>query len=121
MPKIIATFIFISFFLLSCQKEKAEQCEQAPLESLSLNDLKTWINEHPSYKLEKADCSQSSWIIDLEFYYCGNNYGYLYLSTSSKEYVYEGVSYGLWEAFKLADSKGGFYNSNIKGRYKRLP
>ena len=121
MHRRIAFVILSSLFLFSCQKEKVHQCERPSFETLSLDDFKTWVYEHTTYKIEKGDCSQSSWIKNIEFYHCESNYGYLYLSTSTKEYIYEGISYDIWTDLKRAESIGRFYNTRIKGRYNRLP
>jgi hypothetical protein len=40
-----------------------------------------------------------------------------FVSKPSKGYVYGGVPLKIWNEFKNADSKGGYYNARIKGRY----
>ena len=121
MCKHLIFSVLTLFISLSCQKDTNVSCARLPLDSLSIDDAKTWVNEQPSFIVDKGDSGRSSWIRNIEFYYCEPNYGYLYMSTSSKEYIYEGIPYTLWTEFKKADSMGRFYNSNIKGKYKRLP
>ena len=41
-----------------------------------------------------------------------------FTSDPSKRYVFEGLPAEVWEAFQAADSKGKYYNANIKSRYR---
>lgn len=37
---------------------------------------------------------------------------------NGKTYLYYGVEKDVWEGFKLSDSKGKYYTSFIKGKYR---
>lgn len=53
--------------------------------------------------------------------YCGSSPRRVLLvaftSNPSKHYVHEGVPKSVWDDFQGADSKGKYYNANIRGRY----
>lgn len=42
-----------------------------------------------------------------------------FTSSPKKGYIYEGISVKLWSKFKMAESKGRFYNSEIKNKAGR--
>ncbi len=58
--------------------------------------------------------SFDSSFIDYLIYY--KESGHLIIAMNGKEYTYANVSEAMWEDFKNADSKGSFYNAEIKDR-----
>lgn len=63
-------------------------------------------------KGEKVSNFDSSFI-DYITYYSSSKH--LIICMNGKEYVFANVSSSLWSDFKSADSKGTFYNQNIRG------
>lgn len=52
------------------------------------------------------------------YYSCDGLVGYFtYETKKSENYIYRNVPVEVWQGFKNADSPGGFYNENIKGRF----
>jgi hypothetical protein len=67
---------------------------------------------------ETVKTPESSWIKSATFSSCDGNLGFFLLRVKDETYIYQDVPLELWEGFKQTDSKGGFYNREIKGRYK---
>ena len=63
-------------------------------------------------KGEKVSSSDGSFI-DYITYYSSSKH--LIICMNGKEYVFANVSSSLWSDFKSAESKGDFYNQNIRG------
>ena len=63
-------------------------------------------------KGEKVSNFDSSFIDYLTYY---SRSKHLIICMNGKEYVFANVSSSLWTDFKSADSKGDFYNQNIRG------
>ena len=62
-----------------------------------------------------VDAPDSSWIERISY----NGSGGLTIDTHTRTIQYNGVPEHVFENFKSADSKGKFYNDNIKGIYQR--
>jgi hypothetical protein len=74
----------------------------------------------PSKQIDETiQTPQSSWISSASYSSSDGNTGNFTLRANNRVYVYEDVPFEIWEEFKQADSKGGYYNANIKGKYKR--
>ena len=70
---------------------------------------------------EKVSTPQSSFIVYIVYYkesehliVCINNKKNENGNENGKEYVYANISESLWKDFKKAESKGNFYNAEIK-------
>lgn len=75
-----------------------------------------------SFELEKsANTSNSSWIDDAEYYSCNGFTGYLIFETEGRSYIHEQVPIEIWTGFENADSKGEYYNNQIKHHYRLVP
>ena len=56
----------------------------------------------------------SSWITRAE--YCGNRF--LILTMRGREYIFDCVPLSVWRRYRAAASKGTFYNSQLRDRYR---
>lgn len=61
---------------------------------------------------------ESSWIKSATFSSFDGHLGFFLLRVKDETYIYQDVPLELWEGFIQTHSKGGFYNREIKGRYK---
>lgn len=84
-------------------------CTDENLQKLVYN-----LRANNSHIRETADTSNSSWIRRAEYFGISE---FLVLNMINKDYIFARVPRSLWENFKLAESKGKFYHSFIKGRY----
>jgi hypothetical protein len=60
----------------------------------------------------------SSWMVDATFYSCNQDFGFMIVKSDKKTFVHQGVPTQVWEAFKSANSKGGYYNFYIKNKFR---
>ena len=75
--------------------------------------------EAASFEIEETiQTPESSWIQSATFRSSDDRMGFFLLTAKNKKYIYQDVPRELWEGFKKADSKGGYYNRHIKGRYQ---
>jgi hypothetical protein len=78
--------------------------------------------EAASFRIEETiRTPESTWISSATFSSCDGSRGYFLLRVKNKKYLYYNVPIETWEEFKKADSKGAYYNANIKGRFKNTP
>ena len=72
-----------------------------------------------TFKIEEtANTSSSSWITSVKYYCCNGFTGYLiYTTNRGYEYIHKGIPLNIWKEFKIASSKGSYYNANLKNRY----
>lgn len=105
---------FVSFLLLSCR----EDCAKLPTRFSSYSEAIEKIESSNFDFIDKADCSESSWIRKASFYSCDNSNGYFIYLADSKKYIHCKVPVNVWEGFKNAKSKGTFYNQYLKHKYQ---
>lgn len=60
----------------------------------------------------------ASWMVDATYYSCNLDFGFMIVNSSKKTFVHQGVPAQVWEAFKSARSKGGYYNFYIKNKFR---
>ncbi len=65
-----------------------------------------------------TEMTRSSWIRGAEFCSAEGSSGYLLVDLKDRWYIHEGVPVDVWSAFKTAASPGGFYNQNLRSRYR---
>lgn len=114
--KKVLLFISVMFTLLSCN---SQDCIKLPQAYSSYNQAVKAVKNSTFVFTDEANTSGSSWISSASFYSCDGKSGYLiYTTNSGREYIHQGVPIDIWRAFKKASSKGSFYNSNIKNRFR---
>jgi hypothetical protein len=104
------------FLLTSCQ---SQPCERLP-QRFESYDLAINLVKSSTFSLkDKANTTGSSWIKYATYFSCDGTTGYLiYKPVNGSEYIHSKVPVNIWEGFKNANSKGEYYNSRIKGRYR---
>lgn len=106
----------LSFHRLSAQ----HPCASAAATYSSYELALSAVREANFNYSERLVTDQSSWIRLAEFYCCEAGNGFLVITTDKNEYIHQGVPLNIWEAFKAAPSRGGFYNQAIKGHYQLI-
>ena len=102
--------------MLSCN---SQDCNKLPAIYTSYSQGIELVKSSSFKVKETANTSNSSWITSAKYYSCDGNTGYLiYTTNKDYEYIHQGVPVNIWEGFKNASSKGSYYNSNIKNRYR---
>jgi len=116
-PGILASRLAISLMLLCFVGCGGNGITEEPKSFPSFDTASVWYSDHAITEQMTPSSTAIAWAG-----YCGNSNRKVLLiaftSKPSKRYVYEGVPGEVWAAFKAADSKGKFYNSTIKGRYR---
>lgn len=111
--RLTLLFIFLAFN--SCRSQDCNKLPQSfPSYSTAVKQVKA-----ASFKIkESANTSGSSWIAAASFYSCNGVNGFMIIKAKGKEYIHSGVPVEVWRGFKSAESKGGYYNRNIKGQFQ---
>ncbi len=83
----------------------------------------TTYAEAIQYVRTNLDCEQdvsfeSSFINAAEYCDAGDGGGYLILDLNGREYIYDEVPSRVWSGFQDADSKGSYYNTIIRDRFR---
>lgn len=115
--KLISPFLAFSLLLLlsSCTNK---DCNNLTNEYTSYEEALATVR-HTHFKVkETISNTESSWIKTAFYYSCDEITGYLIIETYTKEYIHLNMPMDVWNEFKIAKSKGGYYNQNIKGRYR---
>ena len=108
--------LLLSFYFISCN---GQPCSQLPKSFKSYSQAISLIQKSSFIVKESANTSSSSWISSAKYYSCDGTTGYFILKTDSgREYIHYGIPVNVWDEFKNADSKGSYYDKNIKGRYR---
>lgn len=96
----------------------ANDCVSLPTSFASYQEAINRVREARFQFEDRAYTPTSSWVQGTEYFSCDGIIGYLILHTDKQAYIHQGVPHAVWEDFKRAESAGGFYNQNIKGRYR---
>ena len=102
--------------MLSCH---SQDCHKLPERFTSYAQAISLV-KRSTFKIEEtANTSNSSWITSAKYYSCDGNTGYLiYTTHKGHEYIHNELPTYIWEEFKKAQSKGSYYNANLKNRYQ---
>lgn len=111
--KVVYSFIVFLLFP-SC----GENCAKLPSTFSNYKDALHKVESSNFAFIDKADCSESSWIQEASFYSCNKSNGYFIYLAGSKKYIHCNVPVNEWEGFKIAKSKGAFYNQYLKNRFR---
>jgi hypothetical protein len=112
MKKLLIFICLLIPALISCQ-----DCKDLPSHYASYDEAIQIIEKH-SFKIDEQDHSQSSWINGASFKSCDGITGYFLIKTAVKNYIFADMPLEVWRGYKSAPSKGGYYNSRIKGKYR---
>lgn len=117
MSNFLFTLLFSFFLIMSACSEKTS-CENLPQSFTSYTEAKKQIKSAKFKIKEEAITERSSWIRGATYFSCDGETGCFLFKTDSKEYIYKGVPYTIWNGFKKAESLGRYYNNYIKDKYK---
>jgi hypothetical protein len=110
--------LLLTFSFSSCH---SQSCDSLPSHYVSYQQALTTIR-HASFKIHQTcNTSSSSWIRAAEYYSCDGQTGFFVFKTDKQWYIHAGVPLSVWEGFKKADSRGRYYNQNIKYKYHFNP
>lgn len=108
--------LMLAMYLHSCN---AQPCSQLRQSFESYSQAISLIQKSSFSIKESANTSGSSWISSAKYYSCDGATGYLIVKTEKGgEYIHKGVSIEVWNEFKNAASKGSFYNSHTKHKFR---
>jgi KTSC domain len=117
MKRLLLLIVCFILFI-SCN---SQDCHKLPVAFSSYTEAIQEVKSSTFQIKESADVSGSSWITSAKWYSCEGQDGYfIYTTNRGYEYIHKGVPLFIWKEFKNASSKGSYYDTNIKGRY-RLP
>lgn len=105
--------LFLLFALVSC----GQNCKELPSSYKNYEEAKT-IVLNANFKItDNCDVSESSFITSADYYSCDGLVGYFIVGISGKKYIFQNLPYEIWVGFKYAESKGRYFNKEIKGRF----
>jgi KTSC domain len=106
--------LLLLFVLSSC----GHNCNELPSSYKSYEEAKTIVSSISFKFTDDCDVSESSFITSANYYSCDRLTGYFIVEMNDKKYIFQNMPYEIWEGFKKAESKGKFYNREIRGRYQ---
>jgi hypothetical protein len=109
------TYLLILFFALS---SCGQNCKDLPSSYKNYEEAKTVVLRTNFKFTDDCDVSESSFITSADYYSCDGSTGYFVIGMNDKNYIFQNMPYEVWEGFKNAESKGIFYNREIRGRYQ---
>lgn len=105
--------LFLLFILSSC----GQNCKELPSTYKSYEEAKMIVSSVHFKFTDDCNVSESSFITSANYYSCDKLTGYFIVGMNDKKYIFQNMPYEVWESFKKAESKGKFYNREIRGRY----
>lgn len=105
--------VLLLFTLVSC----GQNCKDLPNSYKSYEEAKTIVLGTNFKFTDNCDVSESSFITSADYYSCDGLAGYFIVGMNGKKYIFQNMPYEVWDGFKNAESKGKFYNREIRGRY----
>lgn len=106
--------LFLLIIFTSC----GQNCKDLPNSYKNYKEAKTIVLSTNFKYTDNYNVSDSSFITSADYYSCDKLTGYLITGMNNKKYIFQNVPYNIWKGFKNAESKGKFYNREIRGRYK---
>ena len=114
MKKLLLLLLLFAF--VSCNTQNCDQINNKKFSSFS--EAKQYVETFDFQLSEEENLQRSSWMKKANYYSCDGLVGYFsYETKTGKDYIYRNVPKEVWQGFKNADSPGGYYNQNIKGRF----
>lgn len=118
LKQIYFKVILFSVFIMFTNSCSGQDCNNIDLLNKDYKEVITIIKK-TNFSISEKINTDSSWIEKIEFYSCDEAVGFLIMTTKkNRKYIHKAVPVNLWYKFKNANSYGGFYTSNIKGRYQ---
>ena len=115
MKKILC-FVLLMLVFTSCNNQNCTDINNKKFSSYS--EAKQYVQTYDFQLSEEENLQRSSWMSKANYYSCDGLVGYFtYETKNGKKYIYRNLPIEVWQGFQNADSSGGFYNENIKGRF----
>lgn len=115
MKKILC-FVLLLIVFTSCNNQNCTDINNKKFSSYS--EAKQYVQTFDFQLSEEENLQHSSWMKKANYYSCDGVVGYFtYETKNHKNYIYRNIPRVVWQGFKNADSRGAFYNQNIKGRF----
>jgi KTSC domain len=111
----IISFILFQSVALSVL---GQSCKDIPIHFNSYEAAIHFVKNAEFKFRDEANTSKSSWIRSASYYSCDGRTGYFILETDKREYIHASVPIEIWKDFKNAESLGGFYDHNIRKRFR---
>ncbi len=105
--------LLLLFSLISC----GQDCKNLPGVYKSYEEAKQLVLAAHFKFTDNCDVSESSFITSADYYSCDGLVGYFVVGMNDKKYIFQDMPVGIWRDFKKAESKGRYFNGNIKGRF----
>lgn len=105
--------LLLLFSLVSC----GQNCKDLPAYYKNYEEAKTIVLGTNFKFADNCDVSDSSFITSADYYSCDGLAGFFIVGMNGKKYIFQNMPYKIWEGFKNSESKGKFYNREIRGRY----
>ena len=106
-------FLLLVFALSSC----GQNCKDISGSYNNYEEAKTIVLGASFKFTDDCNVSESSFITSADYYSCDGLVGYFIIGMNGKKYIFQNMPYEVWDGFKNAESKGKFYNREIRGRY----
>jgi hypothetical protein len=110
--------VIISFLVCIVSSCTNGGCDSIPSRFASYEEAERKIENVDFYYSEEIEIRESSWIYGAAFHSCDGTLGFLSIRTDHKNYYHQNVPVTVWESFKNSDSKGQFYNEELRGNYQ---
>lgn len=115
MRKIII-LIVVCIYAISC---KSQDCSTLKSTFSSYSQAIREVKASTFSIKESTSTTNSSWITSATYYSCNGETGYfIYTTNRSYQYIHQRLPIKIWKEFKNASSKGSYYNTHIKHKYK---
>lgn len=108
----------VCFFIASLTGFAQTNCIKLPSTFKSYSQATNIVKAAKFKIIETANTSKSTWVKSATYYSCDGKTGYLIIMLKSKEYIHANLPYSIWKGFKNAASKGKYYDSNIRYKYR---
>jgi len=118
MKYLLLSLLLITSFTMHVQ---AQDCGDLPTRFDTYQAAINAIRSADFKYTDELPAGSSSYISTAEYFSCDGNFGYLICTTTKGGgYIYENIPKDVWAEFKNADSKGTYYEKQLKSKYKLL-
>lgn len=110
--------VLVCLFIASITGFAQTNCVKLPSAYKSYSQAINSVKRANFKITETASTSKSSWVKSATYYSCDGKTGYLIIMLKTKEYIHSNLPYSIWKGFKNANSKGKYYDNNIRFKYR---
>lgn len=119
MVRLRFLFLLLGLYCGTNGFAKVKDCKSLPVTFKSYQHALNSIRAAKFAYQQEYTAFSSSWISGLSYYSCDIKSGFLIVFTKKGAvFIHRDVPKSLWNGIKQANSKGSFYSSNIRGKYR---